>query len=288
MPTRRTVHFHRRRNHSASRSRARTHRIGRKPFWTFHQPIFWMLQSISIRQVRNRRKLSNELISLICEAQVFSRNLKHWNEKSKRGKVSQSTHDLIETLVISDGAMKGKVPRLPLLQAFLKERELPSNKTDAGKMFNRWVRDTLRVIAFTDTVPWRPDREDYDKALCETLTENGWIRWVSVGGCQYFVLPDQTEKPSHKPRTKAKVGEHETRPWWTTKTTWWPEPSSKEQKKFKSEYLCDNLQNFQSAYVAKECLKELERWIEVQRTIKEEYGTRKKAQKIDPKTGHFR
>jgi len=82
--------------------------------------------------------------SLICEAHVFSRNLKHWNEKSKRDHVSQSIHDLAEAHTIKESPDKGKVPRVPLLQAFLGEKKLPSNKTDAGKIFNRWVKETLR------------------------------------------------------------------------------------------------------------------------------------------------
>jgi|14_taG_2_1085336.scaffolds.fasta_scaffold32205_1 hypothetical protein len=226
--------------------------------------------------------------SLICEAHVFSRNLKHWNDKSKRDHASQSIHDLTEDHVLDEGAFKGKVPRIPLLQAFLKERKLPSNKTDAGKIFNRWVKETLREKDFTDTIPWNPFRADYEQNLYETLHQNGWIRWVSIEGGTFLVSPEKTDKPSHRSRTKPKEGDHETRPWWPTKTTWWPNPTATKQKDFKAKYLCDNFRNFHSAHHAKKCLTSFENWLKLQERIEEKFGPGKKVQKNDPETGRFR
>jgi len=226
--------------------------------------------------------------SLICEAHVFSRNLKHRNDKSKRNHVSQAIHDLVESHVVTEGTNQRKVPRIPLLQAFLDEKKLPSNKTDAGKIFNRWVKEALRKKAFNETVPWNSGRGDFDQTLSETLNKNGWVRWVEVGGGDFLVLPDETERPSHKPRTKPKEGDHETRPWWTTKTTWWPNPTTAEQKDFKAQFLCGKQQNFHSASVAKRCLALFENWLQVKEGIQEKFGTGKKVQKINPETGKFR
>ena len=131
-------------------------------------------------------------------------------------------------------------------------------------------------------------RENFDQSLGETLHKNGWIRWVSVGSGNYLVVPNETERPTHKPRAKPKEGDHETRPWWTTKTTWWPNPTTLELKDFKEQYLCDKQKNFHSAYTAKRCRELFEKWLGVQSRIEETFGTGKKVRKTDPKTGRFR
>ena len=225
--------------------------------------------------------------SLICEAHVFSRNLKHWNDKSRRGHVSQALHDCVEPHVIKDGEDRGKVPRMAVIQSFLKSKNKASNKTDAGKIFNRWVKETLRKKSFHEVMPWNPSLSNFDQKLYSSLCEKGWIRWVAVRGGNHFILPSETEQPETKPRTKAKEGDHVTRPWWNTKKTWWPNPSSEEQKKFKSEFLCSKNKLFHSDYSAKRCLRRFDEWLMVQTKIDEESRGLKKKQSIDPETGQF-
>lgn len=239
------------------------------------------------REGERPKKTIERAYSLICEAHVFSRNLKHWNDKSKRDHVSQVIHDLVEEHVVSDGKNQGKVPRIPLLQAFLKKVKGTSNSTEAGKIFNRWVKETLRRKSFENNIPWNPKREDFDRKLNSTLSENGWIRWNNFGRGNHLILPQQTKKPDHKSRTKPRKEDHETRPWWNTKTTWWPNPTTEEQKNFKSRFLCDKQSNFRNAYAAKQCLKYFDQWLKVQSDIDEESSGKRKSRKTDPATGRF-
>ncbi|MDB4485764.1 hypothetical protein N9027_01005 [bacterium] len=225
--------------------------------------------------------------SLICEAHVFSRNLKHWNDKSRRGHVSKELHDCVEPHVIKEGKDRGRVPRLAVLQSFLKSQNKPSNKTDTGKTFNRWVKETLREKSFDEVMPWNPSRSDYDQKLNTSLNDKGWIRWIYIGSNGHLVLPTESEKPVTQPRTKIKEGDHVTRPWWNTKKTWWPNPTSEEQKKFKAEFLCGKNKLFHSDYSAKRCLRSFSKWLAIQSKIDEEFGKPKKKQSIDPKTGQF-
>ena len=106
--------------------------------------------------------------ALICEAHLASRNIRHWNEQSRRQWVSKRIDELVEEKMIQTGDHKGKVPRLDLLLAFLSAKSGSSNKTDSGKLFNLWIREHLREEAFDELIPWNPNRADFDKAVSYT------------------------------------------------------------------------------------------------------------------------
>lgn len=225
--------------------------------------------------------------TLICEAHLTCRNIRHWNEMSRRGHVSKNIHEIVEKHTIKDGKNAGKVPRLDALGAFLTSKGKPSYKTDDGKLFRKWVKDSLRHRSYTKVIPWNPSRDDFDNTLYTQLLKKGWIRWINIGSGGHLILPDETAKPTTKPRRKFSEGEHVTRPWWGTKNVWWPSPSEQEIKEFQAEFLIDNSKHFRNAYLAKEALEKFERWLTIQDAIKENGKTPRKKNKRNSETGQF-
>jgi|GEM_PF-1898031 len=225
--------------------------------------------------------------ALICEAHLVSRNIRHWNEKARRGHVSDAIHSLVEEHLLRKGNDAGKVVRADLLGAFVKQRGGASNERDVRRIFNRWVTESLRLRSFLEEIPWNPSAPDFDGGLSKTLCEKGWIRWLHIGSSGFLILPEQTEKPLTSPRRKRKSGEHETAPWWGTKTVWWPAPSAKEIAEFKAEYLVDKQKHFRSAHAAKKALTKLKTWLDLQDEIESMNSKPERRGKSDPKTGKF-
>lgn len=208
--------------------------------------------------------------SLICEAHVFSRNLSHWNEKSRRDHFSPFIHNLVCGSVISDGLNEGKVHRNSLLTSFLEAKNKATNQSDTRKLFNLWVTQSLRHRSFSDTIPWHPQREDFDEEINKQLYAKGWIYQIRIGTSIHHTIPEETSPPAHRPKRKWRDGEHITRPWWNTKHVWWPNPSQLEIKEFKAQYLDGRGGHFQSAYRAKQALTKFERWLEIEDATKEQ------------------
>jgi hypothetical protein len=232
---------------------------------------------VSVAQhLSNDHEKSGQTISraykLICEAEVFSRNLTHWNEKAQRHHVAKSIHEIVSEHVITSGKESGKVPRLILLSAFLKATGRASHQAEAGGIFNRWIHESLRHRDYSHVVPWNPSSKNFDSKLYETLSDKGWIRWISIHDSGFLVIPANNDKPHTQPRRKLREGEHETRPWWGTKTTWWPSPTKAQTKAFRQEYLCDREKNFKSTYTAGRCLEKFARWLQIEDAIAEQFG----------------
>lgn len=230
---------------------------------------------ISVAQhIARGQEASGETISrayqLICEAEVFSRNLSHWNGKADRHHVAKSIHEIVTTHTIKSGKNKGRVPRLDLIAAFLKSNNRESNRTFAGKIFNEWIRETLRHRSFEAVVPHLP-MTDSEAQLYIRMQEKGWIRWLSLHGNGHLVVPSRTEKPKTRSRKKLSKGQHETQPWWGTKTTWWPNPSKGEIKAFRQQYLCNRDQYFQDTSTAGRALEKFARWLQIKDAIAEQF-----------------
>lgn len=234
------------------------------------------------------QKTIEKAYTLICEAHLVSRNIRHWNEKTRRGHVSERIHNVVIQHEINEGKDKGKVPRLAVLMSFLESRGQSS--TGARKLFSSWIKETIRKRSYSENIPWNPVREDFDEALNKKLLDKGWIRWFYIGNSGHLMLPEQTVKPRTKPRRKVKKGEHVTRPWWGTKTVWWPAATQEEIKNFKGEYLIDNSKHFRSEYSAKQALMKFDRWLDIMDALKRE--TENQAHKPKPKrdsdTGAFK
>lgn len=90
------------------------------------------------------KKTIERAYGLICEAHLTTRNIKHWNYKVRRGHVSERLHNIVEEHAITTKTNKGKEPRLDVVKALLESRGVSSNDTQAGKLFNTWVRESLR------------------------------------------------------------------------------------------------------------------------------------------------
>jgi hypothetical protein len=231
---------------------------------------------VSVAQhLSNDHEKSGQTISraykLICEAEVFSRNLTHWNDKAQRHHIAKSIHEIVSENEITSGKDLGKVPRLKLLSAFLKATERPSNPTDAGKIFNRWIHESLRLKDYSREIPWNPSCENYDEQLSHKLYEKGWIRWISIHDNGHLVIPEASKEPHTRPRRKLREGEHITRPWWGTKTTWWPSPTKEQTKAFRQEFLCDRDKHFRSSYAAGRCLEKFARWLQIEEAIVDKF-----------------
>lgn len=76
------------------------------------------------------QKTIERAYALICEAHLTSRNIQHWNEKTRRNHVKKSVHDIVEAHVISEGKDEGKVSRAKVLSAFLKSKGRKSNEAN--------------------------------------------------------------------------------------------------------------------------------------------------------------
>lgn len=233
------------------------------------------------------QKTIERAYALICEAHLVSRNIRHWNEKTRRNHVKKSIHEIVEQCVVREGLDEGKVPRAKVLSAFLKSKGRSSNETDDRKLFNRWIHQTLRMDSYKNEIPWNPVRDDFDQALSKILQEKGWIRWFNLGSSGYLLLPEESEMPLTKSRRKLRDGEHVTRPWWETKNVWWPSPTKAEVKRFKDEYLSDKGKNFRSEYAAKKALERFDRWLEVEKSFSERHPQSRKSASRDSETGRF-
>lgn len=250
-----------------------------------HTGKFFEVSSDKILSVAQHLSKDNEPLSqtitkayqLICEAEVFSRNLRHWNEKTLRNHMPKSIYELVSEHEITSKKDHGKVLRLHLISSFLKANGRESNKTAAGRIFNRWILETLRLQDFKEVVPWKPGSKNWDPEISTKLCNKGWIRWVSLNDNDYLVVPDNHSKPLTQPRRKPHEGDHETRPWWGTKTTWWPSPSKEVTKSFRKKYLCDRDKHFRNAYLAGQCLEKFARWLQVEDAIVDQLGGRQKS-----------
>jgi len=225
------------------------------------------------------QKTIEKAYTLICEAHLVSRNICHWNEKTRRGHVSERLHSIVTELEIKKGKDKGKVARAAVLKAFIESRGMKSNETNDGKLFNKWMKESLRMKDYCNALPWNPSREDFDDGLYKTLIEKGWIRWMNIGSSGYLILPERTQKPRTKSRKKAREGDHITRPWWETKTVWWPDPTKDEVKELRAEYLVDNAKHFRSSYSAKQALEKFERWLDITDAWTQESAKKKRNRK---------
>jgi len=239
------------------------------------------------REGEAAQKTIEKAYTLVCEAHLVSRNIKHWNEKTRRGYVSERIHSIITEIEIKDGKDRGKVPRLAAIKALLESRGKSSNDKDAGRLFRLWIKESIRMRTYEEVIPWNPVREDFDEALNKTLLRKGWIRWFNIGSSDHLILPEKTTKPSHKARKKIRKGEHVTRPWWGTKTVWWPAPTKDEVKEFKEEYLTDRFKHFICAYAAKRALEKFDRWLDIMDALKRGNQPLKSKVKRDPDTGEF-
>ena len=233
------------------------------------------------------QKTIERAYALICEAHLVSRNIRHWNEKARRNHVDKRIHEVVEGLVIRDGDEQGKVNRAEVLSAFLKSKGRKSNATDDRKLFKKWIDDSLRIRSFRETIPWNPDRPDFDRDLHGILCEKGWIQWLDFGGGAYLILPERTQQPRTRPRRKRRDGEHVTRPWWETKTVWWPSPSNEEIKEFKRYHGIERGRYFPAAYAAKTVLEKFDRWLEIQDRLAAQRKTATRKRRHDSDTGQF-
>lgn len=235
------------------------------------------------------KKTIERAYSLICEAHVTSRNIRHWNAKVRRGHVSDRIHKIVEEHIITTKTNKGKVPRLAVTKALLELRGMSSNDTQTGKLFNTWVRESLRKEDYDCAIPWNPVREGFDEALNKTLLDKGWIQWLRIGNAGYLILPECTTKPITKPKKKVNKDDHVTRPWWGTKKVWWPNPSKEHIRKFKNEYLIDNFKHFKNAHTAQRALYKFDRWLDIMDAHKRQSTKlRKSKPKRDSDSGEFK
>ena len=235
-------------------------------------------------------KIIEKAYALICEAHLTSRNIKHWNEKTRRGHVSERIHRAVEKHEITKGNDKGKVPRLAVIQALLSQRGVSSDKTNAGKAFSSWIKESLRHRSFENEIPWNHYHQEHTEKLYKQLLDKGWVKWFNIGSAGYLVIPEASEPPNHKPKRKLKLGEHPTRPWWGTKNVWWPAATKGEIKVFKARYLTDNSKNFISAHTAKTALVKFDRWLNIIDAVKKETSCKAPKSKVkqDPNTGKFK
>lgn len=232
-------------------------------------------------------KVIEKAYALICEAHLTTRNIRHWNEKTRRNHVKKDIYEIVEGLVIREGPDKGKVSRAQVVSAFLVSKGLRTNETDDRKLFNKWMNDDLRLRSYKSVIPWNPTAKDFDQNLNETLHAKGWIRWFQDGSTGYLLLPEETEEPHTKSRRKLRDGEHVTRPWWETKNVWWPSPSQKEISELKRRYFVDKGKHFRTDYVATKALEKFDQWLDLQKKIESRAEPPKKKTKRDSDTGQF-
>ena len=235
-------------------------------------------------------KIIEKAYALICEAHLTSRNIKHWNEKARRGHVSERIDKVVAEYEITKGNDIGKVPRLAVIQALLSQRGVSSDKTNAGKAFSSWIKESIRKNTYSNAIPWNPARADFDAELHKTLLKKGWIRWLNIGNTGHLIIPEASEPPNHKSRRKLKEGEHVTRPWWGTKNVWWPAATQEEVREFKAKYFVDKFKNFISAYTAKQVLVKFDRWLNFVDAVKKQpdYKATKSKVTRDTETGEFK
>lgn len=179
--------------------------------------------------------------ALITESHLFSRNLRHWNNKVRRDFVSETVHVLVEEV---SGQNDGQVPRKEILPLLLDRLGKPTNEEDASKLFNRWIKHRVRAREFRELSP------SAERILGDSSKlDRAWLR-----------LPTAT-KPSKSSPRRRKKDEHATAPWWTTEDVWWPEPEKASVEEEKNEYLNSNKSRFKHPYEAKRCLQRFADWI---------------------------